>query len=46
MEFANRATRDLYNGTSSKPAQNVVPASPTYDPDQSATDPTGEHTSA
>lgn len=26
MEFANRATRDLYNGVASKPARNVVPA--------------------
>jgi proteic killer suppression protein len=26
MEFADRATRDLYNGVASKPAQKVVPA--------------------
>lgn len=26
MEFADRATRDLFNGVPSKPAQKVVPA--------------------
>lgn len=26
MEFADRATRDLYNGVDSRPAQKVVPA--------------------
>jgi proteic killer suppression protein len=26
MEFADRATRDLYNGVASKPARRVVPA--------------------
>jgi addiction module HigA family antidote len=26
MEFADRATRDLFNGIASKPAQKIVPA--------------------
>jgi toxin HigB-1 len=26
MEFADRATRDLYNGVASKPARKIVPA--------------------